>query len=73
MWVDCYLTNHEDESVAFDAALRGVLAARGNATVVDWASVAATDGVLTDNVHPSGFGRNEFARRVVDGVNAWVG
>ena len=33
-----------------------VLAARGHATVVDWASVAAEDGVLTDGVHPSGFG-----------------
>jgi lysophospholipase L1-like esterase len=72
VWVDCYLTDYEDESAVFDGALREVLAARGNATVVDWATVAATDGVLTDNVHPSGFGRSEFARRVVDGVNTWI-
>jgi lysophospholipase L1-like esterase len=72
VWVDCYLTDYEGESAAFDAALRDTLAARGNATVVDWASVAATDGVLTDNVHPSGFGRAEFARRVVEGVNVWI-
>ncbi len=71
VWVDCYLTNYEDESAAFDATLREALAARGKATVVDWASIAPDDGVLTDNVHPSGFGRAEFARRVADAVNAW--
>lgn len=73
VWVDCYLTNYEAESAAFDSALREVLAERGNAAVVDWASVAASDGVLSDNVHPSGFGRSEFARRVIDGVDAWTG
>ena len=72
VWVDCYLTNYEDESMAFDATLREVLAERGNATVVDWAAVAPEDGVLADNVHPSGFGRTEFARRVADGVTAWT-
>jgi lysophospholipase L1-like esterase len=73
VWVDCYLEDYEDESAAFDSALREVLAERGNAAVVDWASVAAGDGVLSDNVHPSGFGRGEFARRVIDGVDAWIG
>ena len=72
VWVDCYLTNYEDESAAFDAALREVLAERGNATVVDWATIAPEDGVLADNVHPSGFGRAEFARRVAAGVTAWT-
>ncbi len=72
VWVDCYLTNYADESAAFDAALREALVARGNATVVDWASIAPDDGVLTDNVHPSGFGRAEFARRVADAVDAWT-
>ncbi len=72
VWVDCYLTDYEDESAAFDAALRDVLDERGNATVVDWATIAPADGVLADNVHPSGFGRAEFARRVTDGVAAWT-
>jgi lysophospholipase L1-like esterase len=72
VWVDCYLTNYPEASAAFDATLREVLAARGNATVVDWASVAREDGVLTDNVHPSGFGRLEFARRVTGAVDAWM-
>jgi lysophospholipase L1-like esterase len=71
-WVDCYLTNYAEESAQFGAALREALAARGNATVVDWASIAPDDGVLTDNVHPSGFGRTEFARRVAAAVDAWT-
>ena len=41
VWVDCYLTDYEDASVAFDTTLREVLAARGNATVVDWAAAGA--------------------------------
>ena len=41
VWVDCYLTDYEDESVAFDTTLRDVLAARGNATIVDWSSDGA--------------------------------
>jgi lysophospholipase L1-like esterase len=72
VWVDCYVSDHEDASVAFGTALRQVLAERGNATVVDWATVAREDGVLTDNVHPSGFGRGEFARRVVSAVDSWI-
>ena len=72
VWVDCYVSNYEGESAAFGASLREVLAERGNATVVDWATVAHQDGVLTDNVHPSGFGRAEFARRVIAGVTTWT-
>ena len=49
-----------------------MLAERGNASVVDWYSIAGEDGVLTDGVHPSGFGRAEFARRVTDAVAAWT-
>lgn len=72
VWVDCYLTNYAEESATFDTSLREALAARGNATVVDWASIAPDDGVLRDNVHPSGFGRTEFARRVAAGVSTWT-
>ena len=73
VWVDCYLTDYQD-AVRPRSARRCARCSptRGNATVVDWASVAQEDGVLTDNVHPSGFGRIEFARRVTDGVNAWI-
>jgi lysophospholipase L1-like esterase len=72
VWVDCYLDDYQDRSQAFDDTLRQVLAGRGNATVVDWRSVAAEDGVLSDGVHPSGFGRAEFARRVTAAVQSWM-
>jgi lysophospholipase L1-like esterase len=69
VWVDCYLDAYQTASRDFDVVLRQVLAERGNATVVDWASIAAEDGVLRDGIHPSGFGREEFARRVAEAVN----
>lgn len=72
VWVDTYLENYQDDSATFDDVLRQVLGARGNATVVDWASIAPEDGVLADNVHPSGFGRAEFARRVRAAVSDWM-
>ena len=71
VWVDTYLEDYQDLSSQFNDVLRRVLAQRGNATVVDWASVAAEDGVLTDGVHPSGFGVQEFSRRVVAAVDSW--
>jgi lysophospholipase L1-like esterase len=71
VWVDTYLDDFADRAGQFNDALRTVLAARGNATVVDWASIAAEDGVLTDGVHPSGFGVDEFTRRVVAAVDSW--
>ena len=46
LWVDCYLDDYRDPSEQFDGVLRQVLAVRGNARVVDWASVAGEDGVL---------------------------
>ncbi len=72
VWVDCYLDRYQTESAAFDDVLRFALAARGNATVVDWASLASEDGVLTDGVHPSGFGRQAFADRVAAAVSDWM-
>jgi lysophospholipase L1-like esterase len=72
VWVDCYLRTYQAQSQEFDTVLREVLAARGNARVVDWASVAAEDGMLVDGVHPSGFGRDEFSRRVAQTVADWM-
>ncbi|MET0579173.1 MAG: GDSL-type esterase/lipase family protein [Ilumatobacteraceae bacterium] len=71
VWVDTYLDDYQDRADQFNEALRTVLATRGHASVVDWASVAAEDGVLTDGVHPSGFGVEEFSRRVVTAVDNW--
>lgn len=72
VWVDTYLERYQDEAASFNDVLRQVLAERGQATVVDWSSVAAQDGVLTDGVHPSGFGAAEFTRRVIAAVDAWT-
>ena len=72
LWVDCYLDQYPDLSKQFDATLRQVLAARGDARVVDWATVAAEDGVLRDGIHPSGFGIDELARRVSSAVADWT-
>jgi hypothetical protein len=72
LWVDVYLEHYPDLSKQFDATLRQVLAARGNTRVVDWATVAAEDGVLRDGIHPSGFGIDEFTRRVSTAVGDWA-
>ena len=72
VWVDCYLSKYKQRSQEFDTVLRQVLDSRGNAKVVDWASVAAEDGVLEDGVHPSGFGRGEFSQRVAETVSDWM-
>jgi lysophospholipase L1-like esterase len=72
VWVDCYLRRYKADAQDFDAVLRQVLAARGNAKVVDWYSIAGEDGVLVDGVHPSGFGKDEFSRRVTQTVSDWM-
>ncbi len=72
LWIDCYLDKYQDLSKQFDTTLRQVLAARGNTRVVDWATVAAEDGVLRDGIHPSGFGVDEFTRRVSTAVADWT-
>jgi len=72
LWVDCYLDAYQQASTEFDTVLRQVLAVRGNARVVDWATVADEDGVLRDGIHPSGFGIDEFTRRVSTAVADWA-
>lgn len=72
VWVDVYLDSNPDSSADFNDALRAALGARGHATVVDWASLAAEDGVLRDGIHPSGFGIERFAERVTAAVSDWM-
>jgi lysophospholipase L1-like esterase len=72
LWIDCYLDKYPDQSQQFDTTLRQVLAARGHSRVVDWATVASEDGVLRDGIHPSGFGIDEFTRRVSTAVADWT-
>ena len=73
VWVDIYFDGAEDASDTFNTVLRERLAQRGNATAVDWATVADDDGVLRDGVHPGADGNLVFAGRVADGVAAWLG
>ena len=73
VWVDIYFDGAEDASDAFNVVLRERLAQRGNASAVDWASVADDDGVLRDGVHPGADGNLVFAARVADGVAARLG
>ena len=40
--------------------------------MVDWAAIASEEGVLSDGVHPSGFGIDQFTDRVVGAVDAWM-
>jgi lysophospholipase L1-like esterase len=72
VWVDTYLDEFPEESAAFNAELRAALAERGRATVVDWSAIAPDDGVLFDGVHPSGYGIEQFATRVVGAVDQWM-
>jgi lysophospholipase L1-like esterase len=72
VWVDTYLDEYRDRSALFNVELREALAERGQSTVVDWAAIASQEGVLSDGVHPSGYGIEQFTDRVVAAVDEWV-
>ena len=72
VWVDTYLDEYRDLSALFNVELREALAERGQSTVVDWATIASQEGVLSDGIHPSGFGIEQFTDRVVDAVDEWM-
>ena len=72
VWVDTYLDEFPEQSATFNDSLRDALEERGQATVVDWAGIAAEEGVLRDGVHPSGYGVDQFAGSVVSAVGDWM-
>jgi lysophospholipase L1-like esterase len=72
VWVDTYLDGFKTASAEFNTTLRALLGQRGQATVVDWASTAEQDGVLTDGIHPSGYGIEQFSEMVTAAVNDWM-
>src|SRR5262245_36326557 len=72
VWVDTYLAEDPERSAEFNQALRDTLAFRGTATVADWATVAAGDGVLRDGIHPSEEGAQMFADVVMGAVEPWL-
>jgi lysophospholipase L1-like esterase len=68
VWVDVFMEDEAPASRVFNRTLRDALAERGNATVVDWANLADEEGVLTDGIHPSGYGIEQFADMVTRAV-----
>ncbi len=73
VWVDVYLESNPEASAEFNAALRDELEERGHSTIVNWAELAAEDGVLRDGVHPSGYGIDQFAQMVTRAVAHYTG
>lgn len=71
VWIDVYLAMWPEESAEFNETLRDRLADRGHATAVDWASIAAADGVLGDGVHPTDSGNLRFAAAIAGGIANW--
>jgi lysophospholipase L1-like esterase len=72
VWVDTYLADDPARSDEFNQALRDTLAFRGTSTVADWAAVAPGDGVLSDGIHPSDEGIQQFADVVMNSVQQWT-
>jgi hypothetical protein len=73
VWINTYLSNTPDASAAFNAALLETLTDRGTATIGRWSSIAQQGGMLSDGVHPSDDGTQEFADLVVDHIEDWLG
>jgi lysophospholipase L1-like esterase len=72
VWVDTYLADDPARSAEFNQALRDTLAFRGTSSVADWAAVAPADGVLSDGIHPSDAGVQQFAGVVTNAVQPWL-
>ena len=73
VWINTYLANSPNDSAQFNAALLDSLSDRGTATIGRWSSIAQRDGMLSDGIHPSEDGAQEFADLVVDEIDNWVG
>jgi lysophospholipase L1-like esterase len=72
-WIDTYLSRLPEDSATFNAALVEALTERGLSTVGRWSSRARDHGMLSDGVHPSEEGTQEFADLVVSEIETWVG
>ena len=72
VWVDAYLADDPARSDEFNQALRDTLAFRGTSSVADWAALAPGDGVLSDGIHPSDQGVQQFADLVMNSVQPWL-
>ncbi|HET9547638.1 MAG TPA: GDSL-type esterase/lipase family protein [Desertimonas sp.] len=73
VWINTYLENTPDASATFNAALLETLTDRGTATIGRWSSIAQRDGMLSDGIHPSDQGTEEFADLVLTEIENWLG
>jgi len=72
IWIDVFVRDRADESVAFNEALTAVLRERGDASIGDWLPTAEEDGVLSDGIHPSDDGRGLFVDLVTTQIRNWL-
>jgi hypothetical protein len=64
-WVDTWVRDLEDRTDLFNVMIRNRLADRPNSWVLDWNTLAATDGlIIPDGVHLTPRGQLEFARMI---------
>jgi lysophospholipase L1-like esterase len=71
VWVDTWYGAQLDQTRLVNDTLRSVVGERDNAIVVDWATHADDEGVVTvDSVHPTTDGIAVFAQVVADGVDS---
>jgi len=64
-WVDTWVRDLEDRTDLFNVMIRDRLADRPNSWVLDWNTLAATDGlIIPDGVHLTPRGQLEFARMI---------
>ncbi len=71
VWVNVYRETDLRETKVFNAVLDGVLAARGDAVIADWFSIAAdpdVDVLRGDHLHPNEAGQLAFAELVVQAL-----
>ncbi|QRN80220.1 MAG: hypothetical protein JK586_00635, partial [Nocardiopsis sp. BM-2018] len=75
VWVDTWIRSRPDQARAVNQAIREVVESRNAAIVIDWATPATGEGVLSgDGVHlTDGVGRARFAEVVASGVEALIG
>jgi lysophospholipase L1-like esterase len=73
VWINTYLSGTPEGSAKFNAALLETLSDRGAASIGRWSSIAQRDGMLSDGVHPSEDGTQEFANLVLDEIENWLG
>lgn len=75
VWVDTWIRDRPDQARAVNEAIRSVVGGRAASSVVDWATHATADGVLSgDGVHlTDGLGRIRFAEVVAAGVETLIG